>query len=110
MRFGSILDNARMLNVARESPGNRLGINWYDLLMKTRVDDVGRIVLPKPLRDRLGLTAGSTVDVSLYGDGLHVSPRGRTARLERRGGKLVAVSDTAVSDDDVFDLVDSIRR
>jgi AbrB family looped-hinge helix DNA binding protein len=78
--------------------------------MKTRVDDVGRIVLPKPLRDRLGLTAGSTVDVSLYGDGLHVSPGGRTARLERRGGTLVAVSDTAVSDDDVFDLVDSIRR
>ena len=79
--------------------------------MEARVDSVGRIVLPKPLRERLGLTAGSTVDVSLYGDGLHVAPVGRTARLERRAdGRLVAASDTAVTDDDIFDLIDSIRR
>jgi len=79
--------------------------------MEARVDSVGRIVLPKPLRERLGLTAGSTVDVSLYGDGLHVAPVGRTARLERRAdGRLVASSDTAVTDDDIFDLIDSIRR
>ena len=78
--------------------------------MKTKVDDVGRIVVPKPLRDRLGLAAGTIVDVTLYGDGLHVAPSGRTARIESRDGKLVAVSDTEVTDDDVFDLIDSIRR
>jgi len=79
--------------------------------MEAKVDSVGRIVLPKPLRERLGLTAGSTVDVSLYGDGLHVAPVSRTARLERRAdGRLIAASDTAVTDDDIFDLIDSIRR
>jgi AbrB family looped-hinge helix DNA binding protein len=78
--------------------------------MQAIVDQVGRIVVPKVLRDRLGLTAGSVVDVSLYGDGLHVAPGGRTARLERRDGVLVAVSETAVTDEDVADLVDSIRR
>lgn len=79
--------------------------------MEAKVDSVGRIVLPKPLRERLGLTAGSTVDVSLYGDGLHVAPVNRTARLERRAdGRLIAASDTAVTDDDIFDLIDSIRR
>ena len=78
--------------------------------MKTKVDEVGRIVVPKPLRDRLGLVAGSVVDVTLYGDGLHVAPDGRTARIERRNGKLVAVSETEVTDDDVFDLIDSVRR
>lgn len=78
--------------------------------METTVDSVGRIVLPKPLRDRLGLTAGAVVDVTLYGDGLHVAPGGRTARLERRRGKLVAVSDTEVTDHDVLGLVDSLRR
>ena len=78
--------------------------------MEAKVDQVGRIVLPKRLRDQLGLAPGSTVDVSLYGDGLHVSPGGRTAQLERRGGKLVAVAHTPVSDDDVFGLIDSIRR
>lgn len=78
--------------------------------MKTKVDDVGRIVLPKPLRDRLGLAPGTVVDVTLYGDGLHVAPNGRTARIERRDGRLVAVSDTEIGDDDVFDLIDSSRR
>ncbi len=78
--------------------------------MKTKVDDVGRIVLPKPMRDRLGLSAGTVVDVTLYGDGLHIAPGGRTARLERRDGRLVAVAETEVTDDDVFDIIDSLRR
>lgn len=78
--------------------------------MKTKVDDVGRIVLPKPMRERLGLSAGTVVDVTLYGDGLHIAPGGRTARLERRDGRLVAVAETEVTDDDVFDIIDSLRR
>ena len=77
--------------------------------MQVIVDQVGRIVVPKVLRDRLGLAAGSIIDVSLYGDGLHIAPGGRTARLERRDGVLVAVSETLISDEDVADLVDSIR-
>jgi len=78
--------------------------------MEATVDSVGRIVLPKQLRDRMGLTAGSKVDVSLYGDGIHIAPAGRTARLETRGEHLVAVSDTVVTDDDVFGLIDTLRR
>jgi len=67
-------------------------------------------MVPKVLREQLGLVPGSTVDVSLYGDGLHLAPAGRTARIERRAGKLVAVADTVVTDDVVLGLVDSIRR
>jgi AbrB family looped-hinge helix DNA binding protein len=78
--------------------------------VRATVDQVGRIVLPKALRDRLGLTPGTIVDVSVYGDGLHIAPGGRTARLERHDGVLVAVSDSVISDDDVNDIVDSIRR
>ena len=74
------------------------------------IDQVGRILVPKALRDRLGLTPGSTVDISMYGDGLHLSPSGRTARLVRRDGHLVSVADTSISDDDVLGLIDSIRR
>jgi len=80
------------------------------LPMEATVDDVGRIVLPKPLRDRLRLTPGTKVDVSEYGNGLHVAPVSRTARLEQRGGRLVAVADTVVTDDDVPGLIDAGRR
>ncbi|MEJ7630360.1 MAG: AbrB/MazE/SpoVT family DNA-binding domain-containing protein [Nocardioidaceae bacterium] len=78
--------------------------------METTVDSVGRIVVPKPLRDALGLVAGSTVDVSRYGSGLHLVPTGRTARLVDEVGVLVATGTTTIDDDVVFGLIDGGRR
>jgi AbrB family looped-hinge helix DNA binding protein len=78
--------------------------------VEATVDDVGRIVLPKALRDRLRLLPGTKVDVSEYGRGLQVIPAGRTARLVEREGRLVAEADTAVTDDDIFGLIDAGRR
>lgn len=80
------------------------------LPMKTTVDAVGRIVLPKPLREALGLRPGSTVDISAYGAGLQVVPAGRTARLVQEDGALVATGETRIDDDDVFRLIDAGRR
>jgi AbrB family looped-hinge helix DNA binding protein len=77
--------------------------------MEITVDAVGRIVVPKPLRDALGLVPGSTVDISRYGAGLQVLPTGRTARLVDEFGVLVATGDTAIDDDVVFGLIDSGR-
>lgn len=78
--------------------------------MKASVDSVGRIVIPKPLRDALGLAAGATVDISRYGAGLQLIPVGRTARLVVESGGLVATGDTAIDDETVFGLIDSGRR
>ncbi len=78
--------------------------------METTVDAVGRIVVPKPLRDALGLTPGSTVDISRYGAGLQLLPAGRTAELVEEAGVLVATGTTAVDDDVVFGLLDAGRR
>jgi len=78
--------------------------------MKMSIDSVGRIVVPKALRDALGLTAGSTVDISRYGAGLQLIPTGRTARLVEESGVLVATGETTVDDDVVFGLLDSGRR
>jgi AbrB family looped-hinge helix DNA binding protein len=79
--------------------------------MEAVIDSGGRILLPKHLRDALGLTPGSTVDISAYGAGIQVTAGGRTARLERDDdGRLVAHSDTTVSDDMMYALIDSGRR
>lgn len=78
--------------------------------MKTSIDSVGRIVVPKPLRDALGLTPGSTLDISRYGTGLALVPAGRTARLVLESGVLVATGKDAIDDEVVFDLIDSGRR
>jgi AbrB family looped-hinge helix DNA binding protein len=78
--------------------------------MEISIDSVGRIVIPKPLRDALGMTPGSTVDISRYGAGLQLLPIGRTARLVDESGVLVATGDTVIDDDVVFGLIDTGRR
>lgn len=78
--------------------------------MEVSLDSVGRIVVPKVLRDALGLHPGSTVDISRYGNGLQIVPTGRTARLVNEDGALVATGETAIDDDVVFALIDAGRR
>lgn len=78
--------------------------------MKAIIDSVGRIVIPKPLREALGLRSGSPVDISQYGSGLQLIPTGRTAQLVQESGRLVAAGSTAIDDDMVFGLIDAGRR
>ncbi len=78
--------------------------------MEAIIDNAGRIVLPKPLRDALGLLPGTKVDISPYGAGAQIVPAGRTARLVDEGGHLVASGETPVDDDIVFALIEAGRK
>jgi AbrB family looped-hinge helix DNA binding protein len=75
------------------------------------IDTRGRVVLPKQLRDAVGLTPGTKVDVSAYGGGIQIVPRERTARLLRdENGRLVAQAVMLVTDETMSALMDSGRR
>lgn len=78
--------------------------------MEVTVDSGGRIVVPKALRDAMGLSAGSRLDISRYGSGLHLMPTGRTARLVEEDGATVVTGETVIDDVDVFALIDAGRR
>jgi AbrB family looped-hinge helix DNA binding protein len=78
--------------------------------MEVTIDQAGRVLLPKPLRDALGLLPGTKVDVSRYGAGLQLIPAGRTARIVEEDGVLVATGETQIDDDIVFNLIDAGRR
>jgi AbrB family looped-hinge helix DNA binding protein len=87
-----------------------MGFHWYRFPMEAIVDQAGRIVLPKSIRDALGLLPGTKVDISPYGAGVQVVPAGRTARLVEENGVLVSAGETPVDDDILFSLIDAGRR
>jgi AbrB family looped-hinge helix DNA binding protein len=54
--------------------------------MKLRLDKSGRVVLPKPLRQRLGLRAGTTFEATEAAEGLVLRPiKSRPSLVERDG-------------------------
>jgi AbrB family looped-hinge helix DNA binding protein len=59
---------------------NYLPFPWYFSTMSATIDNAGRIVIPKSLRERAGLTAGTRVDFH-YRDG-HIE----IAPIEVEGG------------------------
>jgi len=92
-------------------PGRAVtGFRWYRFPMEAVIDQAGRVVLPKPIRDALGLLPGTKVDITPYGAGAQLLPAGRTARLVEEDGVLVADAETPVDDDMVFALIDAGRK
>lgn len=67
--------------------------------MRATIDQAGRVVIPKPLRDQVGLTPGE-VEIVADGAGLRVEPIA-TDDLEERDGFLVLRPSGAVVDDDI---------
>ena len=78
--------------------------------VEAKVDSVGRVLIPKKLRDALGIRPGTTVDISHYGAGLQLIPGGRTAKLVEEEGLLVATSDTPITDEIIYALIDDLRK
>jgi AbrB family looped-hinge helix DNA binding protein len=64
--------------------------------MKTTIDAAGRIVVPKPLRQALGLKPGQALEIRA-GDGrLEIEIAATPMQLKKRGKGLVAVPDAAL--------------
>jgi len=61
--------------------------------MTLTIDDAGRVVIPKPLRDKLGLRAGSTLEVLETPEGVTLKPADRKSPLARQGRFLVITSE-----------------
>ena len=77
--------------------------------MKATIDKAGRLVLPKALRDRVGLRPGP-VEVSVDGAGVRVEPIAGEGLAERDGRLVIPESGVVIGDDDVRALRDADRR
>jgi AbrB family looped-hinge helix DNA binding protein len=78
--------------------------------MKATIDKAGRLVIPRPLRDRIGLASGGAVEIELDGAGLRIRPL--TGSELREVGRLLVIPRTGASIDDavVRELIDADRH
>ena len=81
--------------------------------MKTALDAAGRLVIPKSLRQALGLKPGQELEIRA-GDGrLEIDIPPTPMRLEKRGKGMVAVPQgklPALTADEVRETIDRVRR
>jgi AbrB family looped-hinge helix DNA binding protein len=66
--------------------------------MRATIDQAGRLVIPKALRDALGLVPGE-VEVSADGAGLHIEPLADDLLDDEDGLLVIPASDVTVNDE-----------
>lgn len=74
--------------------------------MRTTIDKSGRVVIPKELRDSLGLVGGDVVDIVIDGIGIRIEPVASSELVEVDGFLVAPATGTPVT----TEVVDEIRR
>ncbi len=77
------------------------------------MDAAGRVVIPKSLREAIGLGEGGEIEIQLVDGVLVVAPPTVRKRLEDRDGRTTIVPDEPLpplSDRVVREVLDTIRR
>jgi len=65
-------------------------MEWYARPMRTTIDKAGRVVIPAEVRKRLGLTAGTELEMVIDGFAIRLVRLAAGPELVRRGERLVA--------------------
>jgi AbrB family looped-hinge helix DNA binding protein len=73
--------------------------------MELVIDKAGRVVIPKQVRDNLGLRAGDALELESDGETLHLHPVRTQAVLRKKHGILVYCGDSSG-----IDIVEAIRE
>lgn len=81
--------------------------------MKSTIDSAGRIVVPKALRDRLGLARGHVIDIREREGRLEIEPTPTPMTLvKKRGGRVAVPSGKLppLTDEIVRETLEQTRR
>ena len=81
----------------------------YHCAMKITIDGAGRIVVPKPLRDRFNLAAGTELEIEAIGGGLRLRKIDSEPALIQKHGVWVHHGGTR-SDIDVSEFINNERH
>jgi AbrB family looped-hinge helix DNA binding protein len=81
--------------------------------MRSAIDSAGRVVIPKTLRDRLGLGRGRAIEISERDGKIEIEPVSTPMSLVSRRGRPVAVPQghlPALTDEVVRATIERTRR
>jgi AbrB family looped-hinge helix DNA binding protein len=78
--------------------------------MRTTIDKAGRLVIPRSLRDRIGLAGGGEVELELDGAAVRIEPVSGNALREQAGLLVIPASGEALSAAAVRELIDADRH
>lgn len=81
--------------------------------MVVTIDKAGRMVIPKPLRERLNLKPGSKLEAKIENGHFIADPITPKVYLKEQGGRLLAASDEPmpiVSQEELLELIDQSRQ
>lgn len=78
--------------------------------MRTTMDKAGRLVVPRQLRDRIGLAGGGEVELELDGASIRLAPVGGSGLREEDGLLLIPASGTPLGATEVRELLDADRH
>ena len=77
--------------------------------MRTTIDKAGRLVIPRTLRERIGLAEGGQVEVDLDGAGVRIEPIAG-GDVRKRGGLLVIPArGIPIDEQSVREMIDAER-
>jgi AbrB family looped-hinge helix DNA binding protein len=79
--------------------------------MHVSIDSAGRVVVPKPLRDELGLTPGTPLEIDVVDGHLELSAPHEPAKLvEGPSGPMVGATGTPLTDEEVRRTLEAVRE
>jgi AbrB family looped-hinge helix DNA binding protein len=76
---------------------------------KLSMDRAGRVVLPKPVRDRLQLAPGETLEIESFEDHIVLRPLRQRATMRKELGVLVFDTGEPVTAEDVREIIQNVR-
>ena len=76
--------------------------------MNVQIDQAGRVVLPKKLRERFRLQGGDTLELEVKGDAIQLRPQKAKFKLERVNGILVLAGEMSLAEG--RDIVAELRE
>jgi AbrB family looped-hinge helix DNA binding protein len=78
--------------------------------MRTTIDKAGRVVIPRSLRDRIGLSGGGEVELELDGAAVRIAPVVGDDLREDGGLLLIPAAGAPVTAEAVRELIDADRH